>query len=140
MCLSAGLFFIRNPEQLDWIEVVGKVATLFPGFSEVYSSFAYLSMSYRTQTVILFLSPFRLYPIPFPPSASTYPPITSKFADIYAAWLPADSTFKFSNNVFDYFSAPTGEFTYGLINFFEFEQGAKKLQDCTADCTSEYRL
>ena len=45
-CLSIGLFFIQNPEQLDWVDVVGKKAALFPGFSEVYSSFAYLSMSY----------------------------------------------------------------------------------------------
>jgi len=60
-CLSIGLFFIQNPEQLDWIHVVGKVALIFPGFSTVYSSVTYLSMSYRTQTLILTLSPFRLY-------------------------------------------------------------------------------
>jgi hypothetical protein len=53
MCLSIGLFFIQNPEQLDWVNVVGKVAAIFPGFSEVYSSLAYLSMSYRTKTSIL---------------------------------------------------------------------------------------
>jgi len=97
-CLSIGLFFIQNPEQLVWVDVVDKKAALFPGFSEVYSSFAYLSMSYQTQTLILNLSPFKLYPIPFPPSALRYPPITSKFADISAAWLPANSTFKFSDN------------------------------------------
>jgi hypothetical protein len=60
-CLSIGLFFIQNPEQLDWIHVVGKVAIIFPGFSAVYSSLTYLSMSYRTQTLILTFSPFRLY-------------------------------------------------------------------------------
>ena len=97
-CLSIGLFFIQNPEQLVWVDVVDKKATLFPGFSAVYSSLAYLSMSYQTQTFILNLSPFRLYPIPLTPSAPTYPPITSKFADISAAWLPANSTFKFSDN------------------------------------------
>ena len=105
-CLSIGLFFIQNPEQLDWVDVVGKKAALFPGFSAVYSSFAYLSMSYQTQTFILNLSPFRLYPIPFPPSAPQFPPITSKFADISAAWLPANSTFKFSDNYYDYYSDP----------------------------------
>ena len=36
-CLSIGLFFIQNPEQLDWVDVVGKKAALFPGFSTVYS-------------------------------------------------------------------------------------------------------
>jgi hypothetical protein len=41
--------------------VDGKVAVIFPGFSAVYSSLTYLSMSYRTQTLILTLSPFRLY-------------------------------------------------------------------------------
>jgi len=76
-CLSIGLFFIQNPEQLDWVDVTGKKATLFPGFSEVYSSLTYLSMSYQTQTFILNLSPFRLYPIPFPPSDSPYRSITS---------------------------------------------------------------
>ena len=105
-CLSIGLFFIQNPEQLVWVDVVGKKATLFPGFSAVYSPVTYLSMSYRTQTFILNLSPFRLYPIPFPPSAHPYPPITSKFADISAAFLPADSTFKFSDNNFDFWSDP----------------------------------
>jgi hypothetical protein len=120
--------------------VVGKKADLFPGFSEVYSSLTYLSMSYQTQTFILNLSPFRLYPIPFPPSAPTYPPITSKFGDISAAWLPVNSTFKFSDNLNDLESAPYGIITYGLMSFGEFDQGAKKLQDCTADCTSKYRL
>ena len=105
-CLSTGLFFIQNPEQLDWVDFVGKEATLFPGFSKVYSSVAYLSISYRTQTLILVLSPFRLYSIPFPPSALLYPIITSKFEDISEAWLPANSTFKFCNNFFiDYSSA-----------------------------------
>jgi hypothetical protein len=113
MCLSIGLFFIQNPEQLDWIQVVGKVATLFPGFSAVYSSLAYLSMSYQTETFILNLSPFRLYPIPFPPSAPTYPLIMSKFADISEAFLPANSTFKFSDNLYDYYRDPDGKFTYG---------------------------
>ena len=32
------------------------------------------------------------------------------------------------------------EYTYGLMSFGEFDQGAKKLQGCTADCTSKYRL
>ena len=120
-CLSIGLFFIQNPEQLDWVDVVGKKAALFPGFSAVYSSLAYLSMSYQTQTFILNLSPFRLYPIPFPPSAPRYPPIKSKFADISETWLPANSTFKFSDNYNDYFSAPIDKFTYGDIMFAEFE-------------------
>jgi len=106
----------------------------------VYSSFAYLSMSYRTQTVILVLLPFRLYPIPFLPSAPRYPPIKSKFVDISEALLPASSTFKFCDNYYDYYSAPRKEFTYGLMSFSEFDQGAKKLQGCTADCTSKYRL
>ena len=120
--------------------MVGKKAALFPGFSAVYSSFAYLSMSYQTQTFILNLSPFRLYPIPFPPSPPTDPPITSKFADISEALLPANSTFKFSDNRVDYNSAPKNKFKYGEIMFCEFDQGAKKLQGCTADCTSKYRL
>ena len=104
ICQSIGLFFIQNPEKLDWIYVVGKEADLFPGFSELFSSLSYLSMSYQTQTFILSLSPFRLYPIPFPPNAPQYPIITSKFADISEAWLFAQSTFKFSNNVYDYYS------------------------------------
>jgi hypothetical protein len=116
-CLSIGLFFIQNPELLDWVDVVGKKAALFPGFSAVYSSFAYLSMSYRTQTFILVLSPFRLYLIPFPPSAPQYPPINSTFVDISEALLPASSTFKFCNNVYDYGSDPFGKFTYGDIMF-----------------------
>jgi len=140
VCLSIGLFFIQNPEQLDWIQVVGKGAVLFPGFSAVYSSLAYLSMSYRTQTIILILSPFRLYSIPFPPSARSYPLITSIFTDISDAWLPADSTFKFGNNEVDYESDPNGKFKYGQINFAQFEQAAKKLQGCSADCTIKYRL
>jgi len=139
-CLSIGFFFIQNPEQLDWVDVVGKKAALFPGFSEVYSSLAYLSMSYQTQTFILNLSAFRLYAIPFPPSAPRYTPIKSKFADISEALLPADSTFKFSDNYWDYYSFPLYKFTYGDIMFAEFDQGAKKLQGCTADCTSKYRL
>ena len=139
-CLSIGLFSIQNPEQLDWVDVVGKKATLFPGFSAVYSSFAYLSMSYKTETFILNLSPFRLYPIPFPPSVPQQPIITSKFADISEALLPASSTFKFCNNLYDYWGSPREEFTYGDIMFAEFDQGAKKLQGCTADCTSKYRL
>jgi len=140
VCLSIGLFFILNPEQLDWVDVVGKESTIFPGFSNVYSSLAYLSISYRMENLILNLSPFRLYSIPFPPSAPPYPPITSKFADISEAWLSANSTFKFSDNRQDYLSAPKEEFTYGLIMFGEFEHGAKKLQDCTADCTPKYLL
>ena len=120
--------------------MVGKKAALFPGFSAVYSSLAYLSMSYQTETLILNLSPFRLYPIPFPASAPTYPLIMTKFADISEAFLPADSTFKFSDNRWDYYSDPNGKFTYGLTSFGEFDQGAKKLQGCTADCTSKYRL
>jgi len=36
-CLSIGLFSIQNPEQLDWVDVVGKKAALFPGFSAGYS-------------------------------------------------------------------------------------------------------
>jgi hypothetical protein len=139
-CLSIGLFFIQNPEQLVWVDVVGKKAALFPGFSEVYSSLAYLSMSYQTQTFNLNLSPFRLYPIPFPPSAPPFPPIKSKFEDISEAWLPANSTFKFYHNQYDYQSDPYGKFIYGDIMFGEFEQLAKKLQDCTADCTSKYQL
>ena len=139
-CLSIGLFFIQNPEQLDWVDVVGKKATLFPGFSAVYSSLAYLSMSYQTETFILNLSPFRLYPIPFPPSAPTYSLIMSKFSDISEALLPAISTFKFSDNLYDYLSAPFGKFKYGDVMFGDFDQGAKKLQGCTADCTSKYRL
>jgi len=126
-CLSIGLFFIQNPEQLDWIQVVGKVATLFPGFSKVYSSLTYLSMSYKTQTLILNLSPFRLYPIPIPPSASTDHLIKSKFEDIAEAWLPANSTFKFSDNIFDYSPEPNHTSTYGVIMFGQLEQGAKKL-------------
>jgi hypothetical protein len=105
-CLSIGLFSIQNPEQLDWVDVVGKKAALFLGFSEVYSSLAYLSMSYQTETFILNLSPFRLYPTPFPPSAPRYLPITSKFADISEALLPANSTLTFSDNYYDYYSAP----------------------------------
>ena len=94
--------------------MVGKKAALDPGFAAVYSSLAYLSMSYQTQTFILNLSPFRLYAIPFPPSAPTYPlPITSKFADISEAFLPADSTFKFCDNEYDYYNAPKYSFTYG---------------------------
>jgi hypothetical protein len=139
-CLSIGLFFIQNLEQLDWVDVVGKKAALDPGFAAVYSSLAYLSMSYQTQTFILNLSPFRLYAIPFPPSAPRYPPITSKFADISEALLPANSAFKFSDNYYDYYSDPSEEFTYGDIMLGEFDQGAKKLQGCTADCTSKYRL
>ena len=97
-CFSIRLFFIQNPEQIDWVSVVGKEAAIFPGFSEVYSSLAYLSISYRTQTLILILSPFRLYSIPFPPSAAQYRPITSEFGDISEAWLPAKSAFKFCTN------------------------------------------
>jgi hypothetical protein len=112
-CLSIGLFFIQNPEQLDWVDVVGKEAALSPGFSEVYSSLAYLSISYRTENLILNLSPFRLYSIPFAPGAPRYPSITSKFADISEAWLSAISTFKFTDNQYDYYSDPKDEFTYG---------------------------
>jgi len=134
VCLSIGLFFIQNPEQLDWIHVVGKEATIFPGFLEVYSSLAYLSMGYRTHTLILSLSPFRLYSIPSLPSAPPYNPITSKFGDISEAWLSSDSTFKFSSNYYDYFSDPIQKFKYGAIMFCEFEQGVEKLQDCSSDC------
>ena len=140
MCLSIGLFYIQNPEQLDWIDVVGKEAALFPGFSAVYSSLAYLSMSYQTETFILNLSPFRLYPIPFPPSSRLSTLITAKFADISEAWLSAQSTFKFSDNYYDYIGAPSRKFTYGVIMFGEFDQWANKLQSCTADCTHKYRL
>ena len=140
VCLSIGLFFIQNPEQLAWIHVVGKEAALFPGFSGVYSSFAYLSINYRTQTLILSISPFRLYSIPSPPSDPLYRSITSKFADISEAWLSTDSTFKFYDSYMDYFSDPHMEYTYGLIIFGEFEQGAKKLQDCSANCITKYRL
>jgi hypothetical protein len=120
--------------------VVGKEAALFPGFSEVFSSLTYLSISYRTQTLILNLSPFRLYPIPFPPSPPLSSLISSKFADISDAWLPAQSTFKFVDNFFDYSSDQWGKTRYGIIMFGEFEQGAKKLQGCFADCTPTYRL
>jgi hypothetical protein len=101
--------------------VIGKEAVITPGFSAVYSSLAYLSMSYRTQTFILNLSPFRLYSIPFPPSATSDRLITSKFGDISDAWLPANSTFKFYDNTYDFDGAPKGKFTYGLINFGEFD-------------------
>ena len=109
--------------------MVGKEAFLFPGFSEVYSSLTYLSMSYRTQTLILYLSPVRLYSVPFPSSTPPYPlPITSKFGDISESWLPANSTFKFSANYYLHTSEPVGVFTYGLMSFGEFDQGARKLQ------------
>jgi hypothetical protein len=35
---------------------------------------------------------------------------------------------------------PNKKFSYGNIMFGEFEQGAKKLQDCSANCTTQYRL
>jgi len=105
-CLKIGLFFIQNPEQLDWIHLVGKEATLIPGFSEVYSSLAYLSISYRMQTYILNLSPFRLYSITVPSKESPYRPITSKFLDISEAWLPTNSKFIFSDNFYDWNGAP----------------------------------
>jgi hypothetical protein len=83
-------------------------------------------MSYKTQTFILNLSPSRLYPIPFPPSAPPYPTITSKFADISEAWLPANSTFIFFDNQYDYLSNSKDKFTYGIMNFGEFKQLAEK--------------
>jgi len=89
---------------------------------------------------ILELSLSMLYAIPTVSMYIWYPPITSKFGNVEEVWLSSSSTFKFSDNLFDYFSEPTGKFTYGEIIFAEFDQGAKKLQGCTADCTSKYRL
>ena len=123
--------------------MVGKIATLSPGFSKVYSS-PYLSMSYRTQTFILSLSPFRLYSIPFPPSAPRHPLISSNFTDISEAWLSSDSTFIFSDIHHEYANEDHKEYYkinkgYKVIMFGEFNMGAK-LKDCSADCTSRYQL
>ena len=82
MCLSKGLFYLQNPEHLDWIDVVGKGVTINPSFEKVYSSLSYISFNYRTQTFILTLSPVRLYNIPSSPILSIYPLISSKFGDI----------------------------------------------------------
>jgi hypothetical protein len=54
----------------------------------------------------------------------SFPPITSKFADIKETWLPAQSIFKFSDN-----------------KFGEFEQAAVKEADvCLEDCIHKYQL
>jgi hypothetical protein len=52
--------------------------------------------------------------------------ITSNFTAVSDTWLPAKSIFTFSDN--------TWGRTYETLFFAEFEQGAKKIEDCKVAC------
>jgi len=62
-CMIKGLFFIYDPEQLDWVKVGVKqyTAKINPGRQKLYSSTSYLSINYRDTTKVLKLSVFLLY-------------------------------------------------------------------------------
>ena len=62
-CMTKGLFYIYDPEQLDWVKVGGNqhTAKINPGRQKLYSSKSYLSINYRDTTKVLKLSVFLLY-------------------------------------------------------------------------------
>ena len=83
----------------------------------IYSSLAYLSMNYGSQTKILKYSTFTLYEILVPATNPKYLLMTSKFAEISDVWFLDYSRFRFRDNAFDHLRI------YGAIMFGEFEQG-----------------
>jgi len=62
-CMTKGLFYIYDPEQLDWVNVGGKqhTAEINPGRQKLYSSKSYLSINYKDSTKVLILSVELLY-------------------------------------------------------------------------------
>jgi hypothetical protein len=101
VCLTNGLFYISNSEQLAWVSLNRNKAVIFPPMNNIYSSLAYLSMNYGSQTKLLKFSTFTLYEILVPATNPKYPLMMSKFAEISDVWFPAMSTFKFRDNLFD---------------------------------------
>jgi hypothetical protein len=61
--MIVGLFYIYDPEQLDWVKVGEKQhsAKIHLGRQKLYSSKSYLSINYRRTTKVLKLSVFLLY-------------------------------------------------------------------------------
>jgi hypothetical protein len=62
-CMTKGLFYIYDPEQLDWVKVGGKkhTAAIHPSRQKLYSSTSYISINYGKTTKVLKLSVFLLY-------------------------------------------------------------------------------
>ena len=58
-CLSKGLSYIHDPEQLDWVDVeriidrTRAIATIYPTIGNLYSSTSYLSITYKSETKVL---------------------------------------------------------------------------------------
>lgn len=100
-CLSKGVFYISNYEQLDFVDLARKKATILPEMKNLYSFISYLRMDYGGQTKILNFSIFILYAIPTPDIIGQKSLIMSKFSDVSDTWLLADSKFIFSDNYYD---------------------------------------
>ena len=135
-CRSKGLFYVNDPKQLYWVEIGAKqvAAVIQPRIENILSSVCYLTLTYRHVTKVLEFSIFYLYSIPTAIYSDNL--ITSNFTSLSDAWLPANSKFKFSDNVIDALI----DDRYGVFMFAEFEQGAKMSEDCNKDCTQKYTL
>ena len=99
VCLSKGLFYAHNTEQLAWVEVFRNngTASIYPSIDNIYSSDHFLSLTYGSETKVIKFSILQLYNIPAAIDSS-YPIITSNFSAASDAWLPTHSTFKFVDN------------------------------------------
>jgi peptide methionine sulfoxide reductase MsrA len=57
------------------------------------------------------------------------------------AWLPADSYFRFVDNLYDYSNDDNDEGNkYGTVMFSTFEQHAKQTEDCMKACKNQKYL
>ena len=99
VCLSKGLFYAHNTEQLAWVEVFRNngTASMNPSTDNIYSSDHFLSLTYGSETKVIKFSILQLYNIPTAIDSS-YPLITSNFSAVSDTWLPTHSKFKFSDN------------------------------------------
>ena len=63
-CRPNGFFYIKDPEQLDWVELFSYSATLYPRTQNIFSTISYVSLHYKHKIKVLFFEIFRLYNIP----------------------------------------------------------------------------
>ena len=63
-CRSIGFFYIKDPEQLDWVKIFSNSATIYPLTKNIFSTISYLSVHYKQKIEVLVFEIFRLYNIP----------------------------------------------------------------------------
>ena len=80
-CRPIGFFYIKDPEQLDWVEIFSNSATMFPRTENIFSTVSYLSVQYKHKIEILIFEIFRLYNIPQTAVTDTVENLTGDGAD-----------------------------------------------------------